>query len=163
SPRLTIWLRRPQQELRAPSTPSPEEARSSPSPRWLVWGYQQWRRTSPIRLPSYPVTSRAVGRSAMTSDRSSHRPDPYPCQPRPLAVTPLAGGLCGSVLLVTIPASAFRTAVPYLILLSCLLLALQNQIRDWLRPSGAGQPGSRRRAGPGGGTDPVEAEPVSPA
>lgn len=40
-----------------------------------------------------------------------------------------AGGLAGSILLVTIPAQAFRVAVPYLILLSCALLLFQDRLR----------------------------------
>jgi len=59
-----------------------------------------------------------------------------------LAVAAFAGGLGGSVLLVTIPARAFREAVPYLILLSCALLLGQDRLRERLRPDGTG-------AGPG--------------
>jgi uncharacterized membrane protein YfcA len=53
---------------------------------------------------------------------------------RVLAVVSAAGGLAGSVLLVTIPGHAFRTAVPYLILLSCLLLLGQDRVRALLKP-----------------------------
>ena len=53
-----------------------------------------------------------------------------------LAVVAAAGGLGGSVLLVTIPARAFRVAVPYLILLSCALLIGQDRLRDRLWPAG---------------------------
>jgi uncharacterized membrane protein YfcA len=42
-----------------------------------------------------------------------------------LGVTSVAGGVAGSVLLLTTPASAFKTAVPFLILLACALFALQ--------------------------------------
>ena len=42
-----------------------------------------------------------------------------------LGATGIAGGIGGSVLLLTTPASAFKTAVPYLILLACGLFALQ--------------------------------------
>ena len=48
---------------------------------------------------------------------------------RTLAGAAAIGGLAGSILLVTIPAGAFRTAVPYLILVSCALLLGQ----DWIR------------------------------
>lgn len=40
-----------------------------------------------------------------------------------------AGGLAGSVLLILTPESAFRAAVPYLILISCALLLAQDRIR----------------------------------
>jgi uncharacterized protein len=82
---------------------------------------------------------------------------------RPLAVAALVGGLGGSVLLVSIPASAFRVAIPYLILASCLLLWGQDRIRDWLRPPGAARGGRRTRSGvePGGGADAAGPGPVS--
>lgn len=48
---------------------------------------------------------------------------------RILAAAAAVGGLAGSILLVTIPAGAFRAAVPYLILVSCALLLGQ----DWIR------------------------------
>jgi hypothetical protein len=48
---------------------------------------------------------------------------------RILAAAAAIGGLAGSVLLVAIPAGAFRTAVPYLILVSCALLWGQDAIR----------------------------------
>jgi len=51
-----------------------------------------------------------------------------------LASAAFAGGLCGSVLLVTIPAHAFRVVVPYLILLACALLLAQDWLRARLRP-----------------------------
>jgi uncharacterized membrane protein YfcA len=83
---------------------------------------------------------------------------------RPLAIVAFAGGLAGSVLLVTIPASAFRVAVPYLILASCVLLLAQDWIRDRLRPAGATRTGrSEPGAGPSGGADPAEPRPVSPS
>jgi uncharacterized membrane protein YfcA len=52
-----------------------------------------------------------------------------------LAVTALLGGLGGSILLVTIPASAFQRAAPYLILLACVLLAGENSLHEHLRPA----------------------------
>ena len=42
-----------------------------------------------------------------------------------LATTCVLGGLAGSVLLLTTPASVFKQAVPWLILLACALFALQ--------------------------------------
>ncbi len=54
---------------------------------------------------------------------------PQTAQARGLLAFAAAGGLAGSILLVTIPASAFRQAVPYLILLSCALLLAQDRVR----------------------------------
>lgn len=51
---------------------------------------------------------------------------------RKLAVAGAAGGLAGSILLVTIPQHAFRVAVPYLIVASCLLLLGQERVRRWV-------------------------------
>jgi uncharacterized protein len=62
-----------------------------------------------------------------------------------LAAVAFAGGLCGSVLLITIPAHAFKVVVPYLILLACALLLAQDWLRERLRPAG-GRTGSS--AGP---------------
>jgi hypothetical protein len=42
-----------------------------------------------------------------------------------LGATSIAGGAAGSVLLLTTPASVFKAAVPWLILLACLLFGLQ--------------------------------------
>jgi hypothetical protein len=42
-----------------------------------------------------------------------------------LGVTSIAGGAAGSVLLLTTPATAFKAAVPWLILLACALFAAQ--------------------------------------
>jgi uncharacterized membrane protein YfcA len=52
-----------------------------------------------------------------------------------LAAVAFAGGLFGSVLLIAIPAQAFRVVVPYLILLACGLLLAQDWLRERLRPS----------------------------
>lgn len=62
---------------------------------------------------------------------------------RGLAIAGAAGGLAGSVLLVSIPAHAFRVAVPYLLVASCLLLLGQERARrlvgvDTLGPPGVG-------------------------
>lgn len=59
---------------------------------------------------------------------------------RYLAGVSAAGGLAGSILLVTIPAQGFRDAVPYLILLACGLLFFQNR----LRPASADHPHPQR-------------------
>lgn len=48
---------------------------------------------------------------------------------RLLSAVAAAGGLAGSVLLVSIPGGVFRAAVPYLILLSCALLAFGDRLR----------------------------------
>jgi uncharacterized membrane protein YfcA len=53
---------------------------------------------------------------------------------RSLAVIALVGGLAGSVLLVAIPAAAFRAVAPFLILTACLLLATEVPLRQRLRP-----------------------------
>ena len=42
-----------------------------------------------------------------------------------LGITSVAGGIVGAVLLLTTPASIFKTAVPFLILLACGLFAVQ--------------------------------------
>ncbi|MGI8492904.1 MAG: sulfite exporter TauE/SafE family protein [Acidimicrobiales bacterium] len=60
---------------------------------------------------------------------------------RRLAAAAAAGGLAGSVLLIFTPDRAFRAVVPYLILLSCGLLASGERVRTWVRPAGgAGEP-----------------------
>ncbi|HVA74709.1 MAG TPA: sulfite exporter TauE/SafE family protein [Acidimicrobiales bacterium] len=51
---------------------------------------------------------------------------------RVLAATGAVGGLAGSVLLVMIPPQAFRLAVPYLIVASCLLLLGQERARSFV-------------------------------
>ncbi|HET9075422.1 MAG TPA: sulfite exporter TauE/SafE family protein [Acidimicrobiales bacterium] len=61
---------------------------------------------------------------------------------RLLAAVSAVGGLVGSILLVVLPGSAFRAAVPYLILLSCGLLAFGDRLR---RFSSAHEAGLERR------------------
>src|SRR5579862_7726385 len=51
----------------------------------------------------------------------------------PLAVASLAGGLAGGVLLLVSPGSVFRAIVPWLILFSCLLLAVQPLVTNWVK------------------------------
>ncbi|HLI16625.1 MAG TPA: sulfite exporter TauE/SafE family protein [Acidimicrobiales bacterium] len=48
---------------------------------------------------------------------------------RRLSVLAALGGLAGSLLLVSIPARAFRAAVPFLLLASCGLLVVQDALR----------------------------------
>jgi len=62
-----------------------------------------------------------------------------------------AGGLAGSIVLLAIPAQAFRLAVPYLIVLSCVLLLLQDRLRVYLAARGA------RVKGAGPASEPVDA------
>lgn len=50
-----------------------------------------------------------------------------------LSVAGLAGGLIGSVLLQITPEKDFRSAVPWLILLSCALLISQDRVRGWVK------------------------------
>ncbi len=82
-----------------------------------------------------------------------------------LASAAFAGGLCGSVLLVTIPAHAFRVVVPYLILLACALLLAQDWLRQRLRPvtkpgaaPGAASDGEKKCDGEAPGIDHVVQE-----
>ena len=64
------------------------------------------------------------------------------------AVIATAGGLAGSILLVAIPPHAFRVVVPYLIVMSCVLLVAQDRLRRWLwSPPPAGSPGGDPPAG----------------
>ncbi|WP_433168960.1 sulfite exporter TauE/SafE family protein [Kribbella sp. CA-247076] len=44
----------------------------------------------------------------------------------------LIGGIVGAVLLLTLPDSAFHAVVPVLILLGCLLVALQPWLKNWI-------------------------------
>jgi uncharacterized protein len=46
------------------------------------------------------------------------------------------GAVIGSVLLLRLPETSFRRIVPYLILLACVLIALQPWLTKWLRPTG---------------------------
>lgn len=62
-----------------------------------------------------------------------------------LSAVSAVGGLVGSILLVILPASAFRASVPYLILLSCALLAFGDRLRFSARP------GADAKRGPSGG------------
>ena len=70
---------------------------------------------------------------------------------RALAAVGAIGGLTGSVLLVIIPGHAFRTVVPYLILLSCALLLGQDKLRSIVQGP---DPGSAQRPAQGSAESP---------
>ncbi|MGW1029323.1 sulfite exporter TauE/SafE family protein [Streptomyces sp. NPDC002577] len=53
-----------------------------------------------------------------------------------LGAVALCGGLIGALLLLKLPAHTFRTAVPVLILLACVLVLLQPRLNKWLRRRG---------------------------
>jgi uncharacterized membrane protein YfcA len=87
---------------------------------------------------------------------------------RVLAVVAAAGGLAGSVLLLAIPPRWFRTAVPFLIVASCVLLLFQDRLRDFLAARGAvtgprtaekGVAGDESSGGAPAGADPAGADP----
>jgi uncharacterized protein len=46
------------------------------------------------------------------------------------------GAVIGALLLLRLPETSFRRVVPYLILLACVLIALQPWLTKWLRPTG---------------------------
>ncbi len=56
---------------------------------------------------------------------------------RALGVAAAIGGLTGSVLLEITPESAFRSVVPWLLVLSCVLLAGQDRTRAWVKARSA--------------------------
>ena len=49
-----------------------------------------------------------------------------------LSVAATVGGLAGAVVLLVTPERSFRVVVPYLVLLSCLLLAVQPRLATWV-------------------------------
>ena len=51
---------------------------------------------------------------------------------RPQLVAAAIGGLTGSILLIVTSESVFRTLVPFLILISTILLATQDRLRGWI-------------------------------
>lgn len=77
---------------------------------------------------------------------------------RRLALAGAAGGLAGSILLVTIPPHAFRVAVPYLIVASCLLLFWQERVRRFVGLSPQEQPSATALSGPTAGPPGVGAD-----
>lgn len=67
--------------------------------------------------------------------------EPQLARARTLCALAAAGGLAGSILLLVIPARAFRDSVPYLILLACALLLFQDGLRRRILGQGAPGPG----------------------
>jgi hypothetical protein len=59
-----------------------------------------------------------------------------------LGATSVLGGLTGAVLLIVLPSSAFETIVPLLILVACLLVAIQPWIGRAHRAASGGDAGS---------------------
>src|ERR1017187_3161174 len=57
-----------------------------------------------------------------------------------LALPSLVGGLLGAILLLRTPESFFRFIVPFLILLACALLLLNEPIGRWISRRGGGPP-----------------------
>ncbi len=51
---------------------------------------------------------------------------------RALCVAAMAGGITGAVVLLVTPDRSFRIIVPYLVLLSCALMAVQPHVGGWL-------------------------------
>jgi uncharacterized membrane protein YfcA len=49
-----------------------------------------------------------------------------------LGASAVAGGLAGAVILLVTPADSFRAVVPYLVLMSCALLAVQPRTARWV-------------------------------
>jgi uncharacterized membrane protein YfcA len=71
-----------------------------------------------------------------------------------LALASLGGGVVGAVLLLTLPASAFRAIVPAFIVVALLLIVFQPQIGRWLGArraarESAGAPPAHPDGGPG--------------
>jgi uncharacterized protein len=51
---------------------------------------------------------------------------------RRLSLVSMAGGIVGAVLLLTLPESVFDGVVPVLVLVACVLVAVQPRLRAWL-------------------------------
>jgi len=72
-------------------------------------------------------------------------------QPR-IAATVVAtcavGSVAGAVLLLALPAGVFEAVVPWLILLTCLLVGVQPRVTAWLRRRSGTTPVPRRGLGP---------------
>jgi hypothetical protein len=62
-----------------------------------------------------------------------------------LAVASLAGGIIGAILLLSLPASAFKAIVPVFIAIALVLIIAQPRISSWLAARGRHR---RRHAGP---------------
>jgi uncharacterized membrane protein YfcA len=67
-----------------------------------------------------------------------------------LGVVSMAGSLAGAVLLLSLPASAFRLIVPALILIACALVLLQPRLSGWVAARQAGRGGRPGPVLPGG-------------
>jgi uncharacterized membrane protein YfcA len=74
---------------------------------------------------------------------------------RALAVVSVLGGILGAVLLLVTPEDAFRSLVPYLVLLSCALLAAQPRLSAYVKRR-------RERAGPPDADAEVPRHDISP-
>jgi uncharacterized protein len=89
-----------------------------------------------IGVPAVPanITNTVALSPGYLSGTWAQRDDlkPQMKRARAIGVVAAAGGLAGSILLVVIPADAFRASVPYLVLLASGLLWFQ----DRLRPAG---------------------------
>ncbi len=59
---------------------------------------------------------------------------------RSLALVAIIGGVVGAVALLVTPAASFRAIVPYLVLVSCLLLAAQPRLARWVARRSAPAP-----------------------
>jgi uncharacterized membrane protein YfcA len=55
-----------------------------------------------------------------------------------LGVPSTLGGISGAVLLLTLPGSVFESVVPILILVACVLVAVQPRLRQWMAARRAG-------------------------
>ncbi|ABD12365.1 hypothetical protein CcI156_11165 [Frankia sp. CcI156] len=73
---------------------------------------------------------------------------------RALGPPALLGGLAGAVVLLATPSDSFRALVPYLVLVSCLLLAAQSRLAAVV---------ARRRASTAAGGGPPESAPSGPS
>ena len=68
---------------------------------------------------------------------------------RRLAIAGVIGGVVGAVLLLLTPGDRFRDIVPWLILLSSLLLAIQPTVARWLTDRGGDRPAWQSQLGIG--------------
>jgi uncharacterized membrane protein YfcA len=68
----------------------------------------------------------------------------------PLLVAALLGGLTGGLLLIVLPPTAFARIVPILIIVACILVALQPRLTEAIatRRAGAGTVGGERHGAP---------------
>jgi uncharacterized membrane protein YfcA len=62
----------------------------------------------------------------------------------PLAVASLAGGIIGAVLLLTLPASAFKAIVPVFIAIALVMIVVNPRLSRWLDARGSGPRGEPR-------------------